>query len=516
MNRKFYFFMFFFLLCYFFLPFLKLNAGPELPFDNALVQISLDFKDAPMKDILKIFAVQSGLNFVSSEGVQDRRVTLYLDKVPIKDAMDKIFKANNLSYELDRNANIFIVKDLGPSKVETVTRVFYLKNTSVGTSALLKEKNADSSSSTTDSSTSSLMNSSTSSSSTGQDNTGKPGITRAVEKLLSDYGSVIEDYRTNSLIVTDVPTRMPVIAKTIAELDLPVPQVLLEVEMLDVSKNTVDKIGIKFGQTPLTLNLTGAAMSTPWPFLDSMYKNKTFAKTFTPGNASFATAYQVLLDFLRTQTDTKYLARPRILTLNNETAEIKIATNEAIGVKTTAEASSGTTSAEPERAETGVILKVTPQINIDSGEITMCVYPKVAEATTGSAITQGGFQYIYKDPEERSTKTMVRIKDGDTVVIGGLIRNEFTQVTTKLPFLGDIPYIGKLFTHKGGTNDKDKTRELLIFITPHIVRESGNKLAKAEVSPASIPEREQGTASNIPDREKAINTSLNEYSEKFR
>jgi len=204
--------------------------------------------------------------------------------------------------------------------------------------------------------------------------------------------------------------------------------------------------------------------------------------------------------------------------LNNETAEIFVNTQEAIG--TIQQISGGgagieasTTSAE--RTDTGVSLRVTPQISMESNEITMFVYPKVKDATTSSTFNSG--TTIYKDPEERSTKSLIRIKDGETVVIGGLIRHDRSEVITKVPFLGDIPLLGKFFTHRH--KDKDKQRELLVFITPHIVRERGvaaKDINKAEIVPINkipLPEREQGTYSGI-DRQAIIATNLNKFENK--
>ncbi len=335
------------------------------------------------------------------------------------------------------------------------------------------------------------------------------GITKAVKKLLSEVGSVIEDFRTNSLVVTDTPGRMKVIVQTIAALDVSVPEALIEIEMLDVSKSVVDKMGIKFGQTPFSISLTGNSATTGFPF-------KSWGKISSPGEGTLSinsTAYTAQLDFLRTHTDTKYLARPKILTLNNETAEIRIATDESIGIKTTTSETGGTT-AEAERAETGVILRITPQINVETGEITMFVYPKVSEAVQGNTLTSGTGSYQYRDPEERSTKSMVRVKDGETVVLGGLIRNEFTQIKTKVPILGDLPLVGLLFRHKGGTSDKDRERELLVFITPHIVKDKA-AVKLAQTKKVALPEREQSTASRV-NRESAINSSLSSFEKKKR
>ncbi|MCX5711534.1 MAG: hypothetical protein NTY47_00460, partial [Candidatus Omnitrophica bacterium] len=143
---------------------------------------------------------QTGLNFIASEGVQDRKVTLYLDKVPLKDAMDKLFKANSLYFDLDKQANIFIVKDSGKPGPEMVTKVFTLKYATVSTSSLKEEQYKtmtaeDTSGSTTASGTASGASSPSSpvssSSSSASSSSGKwkadetSGITEIIKKLLS-------------------------------------------------------------------------------------------------------------------------------------------------------------------------------------------------------------------------------------------------------------------------------------------------------------------------------------------
>jgi type IV pilus assembly protein PilQ len=492
------------------LSFVNVAAEPRLAFSDLEPEISMDFQDANLKDVIKVFSIQSGLNFIASEAVQDRKITLYMDKVPLNQAMDKLFKANNLSYELDKESNIFIVKDWGKLVIETVTKVFRLRYATVSSSSLEREKTSIITPVPT---TGGISTGTAGWATTGTQGTGtgatieESGITKAVKKLLTPVvGSIIEDFRTNSLIVTDTPMRLSVISQVIASLDVPAPQVMLEVEMLDVSKDTIDKLGIKFGSTPLTMVLTGAKRGTLWPFRDTSLPMASESK-MTPGSMDFSTAtYTVLLDFLKTQTDTRFLARPRILTLNNETAEIKIATQESIGVTTTTEATTGTTSATPERTETGVVLRVTPQINQETGEITMLVYPKVGEAVQGSAFTSDGKSFQFRDPEERSTKTIVRIKDGDTIIIGGLIRSEFNETLTKLPILGDIPVVGSLFRHR--SKSKDKERELLVFITPHIIKDKEFKLA--QINQPVIPMREQNSALGV-SRDLEISSSLNNF-----
>jgi len=532
--------VFLFLSCIF-LP--RLNAYTEdieaVLYDPEIT-ISMDLQNANLKDVLKIFSIQSGLNFIASEGVQDRKVTLFMDKVPLEDAMNQLFKANNLSYDLDKDANIFIVKDWGKSAIETVTRVFYLKYATVSSSPLEKDitdylaTNTENSITSTSSASTSSSSSSSSSSGSSSDNTSNEednGITQAVKKLLSESGQVIEDPRTNSLIVTDAPNRMQVIAGVIAALDIPQPQIMLEVEMLDVDKNNVDKIGLNWASAgSFAMTVISAARMTGFPLGQVGHMGAGVAKVtntslvggsttkYNAGEINFPTNLKWVFDFLRTQTDTKILARPRIMTLSNRTAEIQIVTDESIG--TVASQSGGgsvtpTSTQEAERAITGVALRVTPQVNGDSGEITMFLYPTVRNAVASTTFVGGtsGTTALptYKDPSQRTTKQVVRIKDGDTVILGGLIRRENSETITKLPFLGDIPLMGNFFRHK--YKDKDQERELLVFITPHIVKDTDMKLAQANSAAAPMPEREQSAAIG-GKRDSLINSNLKRFEKK--
>lgn len=481
--------------------------------------ISMDFKDVSLKDVLKLLSIQSGLNFVASSSVQERELTLYLDKVPLRQAMDRLFEANNLAYTLDEDANIFIVKDLGPAMVETVTRIFYLKNATVSTSSLKDEMKKIATAG--EESPGAGGEDSSGGGGGGGESGGKftaeaeAGITSIVKKLLTPYGFIIEDYRTNSLIVTDVPSRMPLIVQAIASLDIAVPQILLEVEMLDVSKSSVDRLGIRWGQSPFTISWTGPTHQSLWPVnrFTSSGRSGEITQADTSGTISLNAAgstYSAALDFLKTQTDTKYLARPRILTLNNEPAEIKITTNEEIGqIVTISGGGEGITSSstEPERTETGVVLRVVSQVNPETGEITMVLMPSVTDT---SASTVSGS--TNRNPEKRSTKSIVRIKDGETVIIGGLLRNRVQEVITKMPILGDIPIINFLFKNKTKTPAED--RELVIFVTPHIVKEKSMELAKSPKG-LVLPEREQGVAFSS-DRFAVVGSSLDEFEKKKR
>lgn len=415
--------------------------------------ISMDFQNARLTTVLKVFSQQSGLNFIATDAVANRKVNLYLNNVPIEEALERILTASQLTYEINPGSNIFLVKALKKNNEELITRIYPLKYATVSTSKLFKTLSTE-------------EQQQTSSDDEKKDEGLNTSIIDVIKGILTADGSVFEDSRTNSIIVTDIASQFAAIGKMIARLDVRIPQILIEVEMLDISSNTAALMGIKFGDTPITFRGAERDSVAPFHFEDDGF---TFEESqYRVSTLSFQ-GLTLALQFLRTQSDTKNLARPRILTLNNETAEIQIKTNEAIAQIQSTASSEGTaeTVTEPERVETGVFLKVTPQANVLSGEIKMAIEPKVIQARPG-IIINGSTVF---DPEERGTKSILRIQDGDTIVIGGLIRTDATHVKTKVPILSNIPILGSAFRHK---DDSEKKRELVIFITPNIIKDDLN------------------------------------------
>lgn len=478
------------------------TSSPFLP-QNDSRKISMDFQDAPLVDVLKIFSQQSGFNLVTSEDLRDRLVTVYLDNVSVEEALTQVLKANSLTYEIQSESNIYIVKPLTRPEVELITRVYNLKNSTVANAKLNNILNI--SISTEEASASGARNSS------GGAEGPTEGISAAIRTILTPRGQIVEDPRTNSLIITDIASNFAMIESALARLDVPIPQILIEVEMLEVSKESTDAIGLKLGSQPLVF--TGAQRLMIYPFRqnDEIAQGFTFEDPeFTPGSLD-ASGLTAALQFLRTQSDTKNLARPRILTLNNETAQIRISTDEAIGIKD--QQSSGgslsTSSIEAERHETGVILTVTPQANVETSEITLAVIPKLIVARTGGTFTTStGRQITFKDPEERGSQSILKIRSGETIVLGGLLRNDDTKTVTKLPILGDIPLIGGAFRHKAQTKSD---RELIIFITPHIIKDK--KISTTAAVSLKKLIREQNTPGK-PLREVKIGQELNEFEDK--
>jgi type IV pilus assembly protein PilQ len=464
--------------------------------------ISLDLEDAQLLDVLKMLSQQSGFNFVSTEAVRQRALTLYLEDVPLRQALDIIFAANHLAYDYYPDSNMFVVKEMGKPDLELKTKVYRLRYVRVKQGRMqkdiealieLEDNNAQSSGSEAEAGG-------------GEE---KEGIVSSVETILTEFGKVTADPITNSLTVVDVPSRFPLIDEVVSQLDIAQPTVMIEVEMLDVSKNVVDQMGINWPATLANLGVSGTRF-TKFPFGDKAYSGKDWTWSadegtildnwsftdinggnFTPSVLTVIGA-DLALQFLRTQSDTKFIARPKIMTVSNETAEVEITTNEVIGGSISDSGSDNTQTFDPERTDTGTKLRVTPQVDEQTGEITLFVAMEVKEAVNSSFIF-GESSFItgtLKDPERRSTTGVVRLKEGQTLFMGGLINNSTTDVNTKVPILGDIPIIGRAFRHK---NKQANERELMVFITPRIVKD-GSFLARENIN---LIQREQfGSARN--------------------
>jgi len=463
-------------------------------------KISMDFQSAPLVDVLKIFSQQTKLNLISSEELANRRITVYLDNVPVEQALEQVLRANNLTYELQPESNIYIVKALTKTDSELLTRVYLLKHANVSSARIAKTLKI---SYKVDDASVEVSGDDESSSSGGGGAEGGTGIMGAIKAVLTDKGKIVEDARTNSLTVTDLAHNFTNIETAIAKLDIAVPQVLIEVEMLEVSKEVGDKIGIKYGETPLTFKGAERDVIYPWDQNHLLGKGYTFAQPEYRAGTVSAAGMTAILQFLQSQSDTKNLARPRILTLSNQPAQIKISTKEAIGISssTTSSQNLATATSEAERVETGVFLTVTPQVNTVNREITMAVVPKVI-TTTPSSITTNGV--TLKDPEERGSLSLLRVLDGDTIVLGGLLREDHTVVTTKIPLLGDIPFLGNAFKHRA---ENVSNRELIIFLTPHILDEGYQQQNAAMTARPILREQQELIQNRLDTVDRELNKS---------
>jgi type II secretory pathway component GspD/PulD (secretin) len=490
MKKTIFLMIFFFIMIPLYSGFSQDDAFGDFSQDNVLgdyllssvkKNVSLEFEEANLLDVLKMFSQYTSLNFVSTEMVKSRTLTLYMEDVPIREAMNVIFKANNLTYDYYPEANIFVVKEMGKPSIDVDTKVYRLKYARVSGSKFQSE-----------------VDSITGGSSTG-------AIKSAIERILSEYGKIVEDPVTNSIIVTDVPVQFPRIDKVVAELDIAPQKVLIEVEMIDVNKQVIDESGVTFGsgadtggfRTAFTIFPGGISSDSENTYASGSYRFDSPPSPWRQGSMvfNFAPAFQAIFS----DSTTKILARPKILTLSGETAEIGIVTDAVVGTTSEKSEEQGTTvSISAERAETGVTLRVTPVVNAGTEEITMVLQPTVKDTSDSAFQDENANTFI--NIEESSTKSVLRLRAGQTILIGGLIRDKFTDASEGIPYLKDIPFLGKLF---GGSDKNTQERELLVFLTPHIVDDGDTMLVKKE----SIPYREQKNSF----KQKTVSETLDKY-----
>ena len=250
---------------------------------------------------------------------------------------------------------------------------------------------------------------------------------------------------TNTLVLFGTPGQARQIEKIISAVDIPAQQVSLEAKVVALKENTAEKLGISWESAMGTSGTAGEGSSGRGIFYFSHNKPSKSSGPF----------YSAMLDALSTQGKAKILARPNVTTIQGREAIINIGGEIPIP-KTYVTVSASTTSYEYRQA--GIILRCRPQVNAD-GYITAAVHTEVSSPLYEESMKAYRFQ-------NRSADTIVRMKDGETMVIGGLIGSEESRTLSKIPFLGDLPILGNFFKSKKTSRESS---EIMIFLTAHII-----------------------------------------------
>ncbi|MCX5712180.1 MAG: TonB family protein [Candidatus Omnitrophica bacterium] len=231
-------------------------------------------------------------------------------------------------------------------------------------------------------------------------------------------------------------------------------------------------------------------MGIDWDYwIESHFKISTALPMGTAGRLLLGTPdaivsrpgqYKGIIDLLQTVGDVKVLSSPRIMALNNQEAKIHVGTKDAYITSSTSQAGVGTsvTAQSVNFVDTGIQLSVTPTINKD-GFVTMRIKPEVSTATRTNITSEGQITQI-PIVTTSEAETTIMIKDGVTVIIGGLKKEEKTRTVNKVPWIGDIPYIGALFR---SISDEVKTSDLIILLTPHILTGENSYSSFSEIKP---------------------------------
>ena len=389
--------------------------------------VSFDFRDADIQNVFRILSFKSGVNIVAGPEVTGV-VTIKLDDVPWQQALEVILETYGYAYE--KKGNIISVTTIENLKLRRENATLLAEQEALETKIFTL-------------------------------NFGKASeIIESISKMKSERGSINFDERTNTVIITDISSRVGLMAHVIETLDTTTPQVLIEAKIVETNLSDTENLGIDW-----TTKVAGggAQRETVWPFHRGATENVYAGDVETPSTGTYGTLsfieFTAVLELLKSRTDTNILSNPKIVTLDNREATIRVGKEIRVVVGSTTDSSGNVTTTRRD-IDVGIIFKVTPHVN-NAGFVTLDVAPEVSEAVT--EIVDGETQTVKSTKE---TTTSVMIRDGDTLVIGGLIKDKVTDLKKKIPFLGDIPVIGLVFRKSEKAIEKT---DLIIFITPHII-----------------------------------------------
>ncbi|MBN1384578.1 MAG: hypothetical protein JW983_06860 [Elusimicrobia bacterium] len=450
------------------------------------VDISLDLRGMDILAVLKIISKKSGLNIVAGNNVRGD-VTIYLNNVDVIDAFKIILEMNSLAYRMDGDiVQVITVQDYEriygkkfyDKTIIEVVPLKYAKAQVIGKMIeLFKSKVGQI---IPDNGSNCLILIDT------------PDSIKLLKKLISNFdvrmetkvfalnyakiddilpklkniaspelGEIQADKRTSQVIVTDFPEKMEEISKFIATVDKKHKEVLIEAKIVQILLGNEFKMGVNWEYVFKNINTKSIS--------GKVEGNLTALPVGSSGiNLSVGTLeiddFTVLLDFLQTIGKTNLLSSPRIAALEGEEAKILVGTKEAYVTTSVTTAGSGvsTTAESVTFVDVGVKLYVTPTIG-DDGYVTMKIRPEVSSVDRTLTTAQGNTVPIVRTSE---TETTVMVKDGVTVVIGGLIEQRKEKRVSGIPLLVHIPILGLPFRRT--TYENVKT-ELSVFLTPRIM-----------------------------------------------
>lgn len=409
--------------------------------------ISLDFQDVPVRQVLQIIAQVNGFNLVTTDTVSGN-VTISLTGVPWDQALDMILKIKGLDKRLE--GNILLI---APAEELTARETQELQSKQqVADLAPLNSVNV-------------------------QINYAKANEMANILKsgeasILSPRGSVTIDERTNTLLIRDTQASIDEAKKIIADLDIPIKQVLIESRMVSVRDNVDEQLGVRWGFSDRqdddgvsgSLEGAGTIASGVVPSLNDRL-NVNLPVSNPAGSLGIqiarlvdGTIIDLELSALETENKGEVIASPRITVANQREAYIEQGT-EIPFVQAT---SSGATSVTFKKAV--LSLKVTPHITPDNRIILDLV---VTQDSRGETVSTSTGPAVAIDTQEISTQVLV--ENGETIVLGGIFQQTSTDDVSKVPLLGDLPIVGNLFRNSQTINEK---RELLIFVTPKILTDA--------------------------------------------
>lgn len=374
--------------------------------------ISLEFRDANVKTVFDVLSRTSGINFAFDKAVRsDLTTTIFVKKASLEDIVDLILTTSQLEKKV-LNSNSVLIYPNTPDKVkeyqDLMVKAFYLENADV------KQ-------------------------------------TMSMVKTLLKARDIFVDEKLNLMVMRDTPEAIRLAEKLIAMHDLAEPELMLEVEVLEVTRTRLLELGIKYPEQ-LTLTPLAKGGGTSLTLSD--------LKGIGPSRIG-AGLTNVAVNAKKDDTDVNLLANPRIRARNREKAKIMI--GDRVPVITTTSSSTGFVSDSVQYVDVGLKLEVQPNIYLKD-DVAINISLEVSSVVNQVKSANGTLTYQIGS---RNASTVLRLKDGETQVLAGLINDADRSSASKFPGLGDLPVLGRLFSsHR---DDKQKT-EIVLSITPHLVR----------------------------------------------
>jgi len=445
------------------------GAVPPTPLRERLQKrVSIDFRKTPIEDVIRILAEQAEVGVVTSPTVQGE-ATVKLTNVPLEEALRSILEVHGYDYIVGDNVVKVLARDEIPQVAEKQTsRVFEITYADVN------------------------------------------DVVHSLEKFKSDAGSVSYIQGTSHVLVTDKESKIRDIEAFITQVDRMTPQILVEARIYDLTSTDNFDLGVQWQAGSHTNFSPGGVRSifaggepneqtNPFriaQFSGSAPKSNSTAAGLRFGWLTSNLDIDVLLRAQNEKINAKLLANPRVLVLNDETATMKIISE--IPYQELTESALGGSIGTTAFREVGVELHVTAHLAARDRMIRLQLKP-VFSVVTGQVQVAGATGQPFAQPvvDRRETDTTLIVKDGQTIVMGGLRKKEVSKQVNKVPLLGDLPLAGALFRFKG---ERTIHSELLVFVTPWIVEQPGLSESEAQ----AYEETEfAGPRPSYTDREKA-------------
>lgn len=423
-------------------------SGPRLK-GSSDKRISLQFRDVPLKSVFDFLSQVSGINFVfDREVVPDTRTTILLRDTPLEEALGVLLVTNQLEKKVI-NDNTVLVYPNTPERARDyqplVVRSFYLSNADV------KQ-------------------------------------TLNLVKTVLKTQDVFIDERLNLLVMRDTPETIRMAERLIAAQDLAEPEVILEVKVMEVSRTKLRNLGAQY-PTQVSAGVRGAAGIAGEVTLSEWLNRRSDVVVLNVTDPAF------ILNLQHQDSDTNLLANPRVRVRSREKAKIHI--GDRLPVITTTSTANVGISESVQYLDVGLKLDIEPNVYLED-EVAIKIGLEVSNIVQEIRSEQGTLSYRIGT---RNTATVLRVGNGETQVLAGLIQDEDRRTTDKVPALGNLPLLGSLFRNN---NDSRTKTEIVLLFTPYIVRTLDRPSPAAlqiasEIQPAGASARQRIGANGVPD-----------------